>query len=137
MRNSEKVYLHIKEVMQKKGITNVWLAKQLGCTKECISRIVTNNNTPSISTILKIAELLEVSVDILFYGYKEEKPIIAENKKSYIAIGSYYPDSLELIIEIREKDTNRVVVIGHSLAEIAVACFEKGITKEQIEIKVA
>lgn len=57
--------LRIKEVMENKGITSVWLSEQVGISKVAVSNIITGKNSPSVDNLLKIAEALNVSVTYL------------------------------------------------------------------------
>ena len=51
----------IKVMLAEKQKTNKWLAEQLGKDPATISKWCTNSSQPSIDTLLKIAELLEVN----------------------------------------------------------------------------
>ena len=57
--------LRIKEVIENKGITSVWLSEQVGISKVAVSNIITGKNSPSVDNLLKIAEALNVSVTYL------------------------------------------------------------------------
>ena len=51
----------IKVVLAEKKRTNKWLAEQL-CKDPCtVSKWCTNTSQPSLETLLKVAELLEVN----------------------------------------------------------------------------
>ncbi|WP_300728172.1 helix-turn-helix domain-containing protein [uncultured Bacteroides sp.] len=56
--------LRIKEIMRDKNITVQELADKMGVTSSCISRYI--NGNPTVSTLYKIAEALEVSINDLF-----------------------------------------------------------------------
>lgn len=51
----------IKVVLAEKKRTNKWLAEQLGKDPCTVSKWCTNTSQPSLETLLKIAELLEVN----------------------------------------------------------------------------
>ena len=51
----------IKVVLVEKKRTNKWLAEQLGKDPATVSKWCTNSSQPTIETLLKIAELLEVN----------------------------------------------------------------------------
>lgn len=53
-------YNRIKAVLADKGKTSKWLATQIERDKSTVSRWCTNDMQPSIETLFKIAELLEV-----------------------------------------------------------------------------
>ena len=50
----------IKEVLDKKGIKQVWLAEQLGKSYNIVNGYVSNRSQPSIEVLYKIAEILGV-----------------------------------------------------------------------------
>ena len=51
----------IKVMLVEKKRSNKWLAEQLGKDPATVSRWCTNSSQPTIETLLKIAELLEVN----------------------------------------------------------------------------
>ena len=53
----------LKVVLAEKGLSNKWLAEQLGTTQATVSKWVTNTSQPSLETLMQIAKLLEVQVD--------------------------------------------------------------------------
>lgn len=57
--------MKIKEAMAEKQVTSAWLADKIGISKVAMSNIVTGKNDPSIDTLLKISEALDVSVSFL------------------------------------------------------------------------
>ena len=52
----------IKEVLEQKGIKQVWLADQLGKSYNIVNGYVQNRRQPSIEVLYKIAIILNVSV---------------------------------------------------------------------------
>jgi len=50
----------IKEVLDKKGIKQTWLADQLGKSYNMINGYVKNRRQPSLEVLYKIAEVLNV-----------------------------------------------------------------------------
>lgn len=63
--------LRIKEICKEKGITLNVLAEKIGVSQPSISGIATGRQKPSLDTIEKLAEALEVSVSELFDTPKE------------------------------------------------------------------
>jgi DNA-binding Xre family transcriptional regulator len=51
----------IKVMLAEKKRTNKWLAEQLGKDPATVSKWCTNSSQPTIETLLKIADLLEVN----------------------------------------------------------------------------
>ena len=63
--------LRIKEICKEKGITLNVLAEKIGISQPSISGIATGRQKPSLDTIEKLAEALEVPVSELFDAPKE------------------------------------------------------------------
>ena len=63
----------IKEVLQEKGLTQVWLAEKLGKSFKMVNAYAGNRKQPQVDALYKIAEILQVSVKDLLIDNKEEK----------------------------------------------------------------
>jgi len=64
----------IKEVLEQKGIKQVWLADQLGKSYNIVNGYVQNRSQPSIEVLYKIAEYLNVDPrDLLVAPTKSTK----------------------------------------------------------------
>lgn len=50
----------IKEVLEEKGIKQIWLAKQLDKSYNMVNSYVQNRRQPSIECLYKIAEILNI-----------------------------------------------------------------------------
>ncbi|UOK42524.1 MULTISPECIES: helix-turn-helix domain-containing protein [Flavobacterium] len=59
----------IKLELEKKGLTQTWLAENLGKSYNMVNSYVQNRRQPSIEQLYKIAELLEI----------EAKDLLVEN----------------------------------------------------------
>lgn len=68
-----KVYLN--EIMEAKDITYVMLSEKTGIGKAQINRYMTGTTTPSLADATKISKALEITLDELVYGIKEEEPV--------------------------------------------------------------
>ncbi|WJJ95737.1 helix-turn-helix domain-containing protein [Algibacter luteus] len=55
----------IKEVLEAKGIKQVWLADKLGKSFNTVNGYVQNRNQPSLEVLYKIAEILNVDPKVL------------------------------------------------------------------------
>ena len=55
-----KKYNRIKVVLAEKDRSSKWLSEKIGKDKSTVSRWCTNDIQPSLETLFKIAELLEV-----------------------------------------------------------------------------
>ena len=52
----------IKEVLETKGIKQIWLSEQLGKSYNMVNSYAQNRRQPSIEDLYKIAEILSVDV---------------------------------------------------------------------------
>lgn len=52
----------IKEILEQKGIKQVWLADKLGKSYNMVNSYVQNRRQPSIEDLYKIADILSVNV---------------------------------------------------------------------------
>lgn len=66
----------IKDVLDRKGIKQIWLAEQLGKSYNMVHSYAQNKRQPSIDDLYKIAEILNVDVKELLISNKPEQ----ENK---------------------------------------------------------
>ncbi len=57
----------IKVVLVEKKKTNKWLAEQLGKDPATVSKWCTNNCQPTLETLIKIAQLLDVELSSLVH----------------------------------------------------------------------
>lgn len=60
----------IKVVLAEMRRTNRWLAKEIGKDPATISKWCTNSSQPDLSTLKKVAELLDVDVKDLLWSTK-------------------------------------------------------------------
>lgn len=52
----------IKAVLQEKGVTQIWLAEQLGKSYNMVNAYVQNRQQPRLEVLFEIARILEVDV---------------------------------------------------------------------------
>ena len=64
----------IKPVLVEKKRTSKWLSEQMGVNPSTVSKWCTNTSQPDITSLLRIADLLEVDI----------KELIVREYKSYI-----------------------------------------------------
>ena len=55
----------IKEVLEKKGIKQIWLAEQLGKSYNMVNSYAKNRRQPGLETLFEIAKILDVEVKSL------------------------------------------------------------------------
>lgn len=51
----------IKEVLEKKGLTQTWLAENLGKSYNMVNSYAQNRRQPSIETLFEIGKILEIN----------------------------------------------------------------------------
>ena len=64
---------NLKKYRTEKGLSQDELAKKAGMHAVQFSRYERGQSVPSIEVVQKIADVLEVSIDLLVYGNKEQK----------------------------------------------------------------
>ena len=67
--------LRIKEFMSERNVTSAWLANKVGISKVAVSNIVTGKSSPSLDNIIKIADVLNVSIAELIGEEKNDNTI--------------------------------------------------------------
>ena len=60
----------IKEVLEEKGIKQIWLSEQLGKSYNMVNSYVQNRRQPSIECLYEIAEILNISVKELLVEHE-------------------------------------------------------------------
>ena len=69
MAATKKKYNRIKIVLIEHDKSNIWLADKLKVSTTAVSKWCTNRNQPTVETLFKIAEVMEVEVcDLLVTG---------------------------------------------------------------------
>ncbi len=63
----------IKEVLDRSGIKQIWLAEQLGKSYNMVHSYAQNKRQPSIDDLYKIAEILNVDIKELLVSNKPEQ----------------------------------------------------------------
>ena len=61
----------IKDVLDSKGISQTWLAKQLGKSFSTVNCYARNNYQPDLETLLEISKILEVDLKDLITDENE------------------------------------------------------------------
>lgn len=69
--NSLNQMNRIKEVLDEKGIKQVWLADKLNKSYNMVNSYVQNRKQPRLEVLFQIAEILEVDVKDLIESKKE------------------------------------------------------------------
>lgn len=60
------MYIRLREIMKERGMTSVVLSEKIGVSKVTVSNLINNKTTPSLETLDRIADVLEVPLWHLF-----------------------------------------------------------------------
>lgn len=63
----------IKEVLERKGIKQIWLAEQLGKSYNMVNSYAQNRRQPSLEDLYRIAKILDVEVKDLLIEIKKDE----------------------------------------------------------------
>ena len=63
----------LKDILNERGIKQNWLADQVSVNKTTIGNIASNKYNTSLEVAFKIADILDMKVDEIFYLIKGEK----------------------------------------------------------------
>jgi putative transcriptional regulator len=62
----------IKEVLEEKGIKQIWLAEKLGKSYNMVNAYVQNRQQPRLEILMRIAEILDIDVKELIISNKKD-----------------------------------------------------------------
>ena len=62
----------IKEVLEKKGIKQIWLAEQMSKSYNMVNAYAQNRRQPSLEDLYKIAEILNIDIKELIVSNKPQ-----------------------------------------------------------------
>ena len=65
----------IRAVRERKGYTLKMVAQRAGVSESLISQIERKKVSPAIDTLLSIADALELDLEYLFSGYRQQRPV--------------------------------------------------------------
>lgn len=63
----------IKDVLEEKGISQTWLAKQLDKSFNTVNSYVCNRSQPNLETLLQISQILNVDMKDLIADQEQTK----------------------------------------------------------------
>lgn len=85
MDNKKKLGLKIKELRKRKGLTQEQLAELINMEQNSISVIESGRNFPTLGTLEKIAQILDVNLSDFFnYDYIDDIETIKASTKDII-----------------------------------------------------
>ncbi|MBA6316255.1 helix-turn-helix domain-containing protein [Cellulophaga baltica] len=61
----------IKEVLEEKGIKQIWLAEKLGKSYNMVNAYAQNRQQPRLTTLMEIANILDIDVKELIISNKD------------------------------------------------------------------
>ena len=92
---------HLRLLRREKGITLETLAERTGVTKGFLSQVERGMKAPSISTLMRMAQTLDVTVGELFEGKGKPDPVYSlvrvDERQRYAREGSLYGYHYEAI----------------------------------------
>ena len=71
---------HASEMLSRAGLTKAKLAENLGVAPQNIKKVI---ETKNVKTLIKVAEALGVTLDVLLYGNEKKETMIT----GYIEVG--------------------------------------------------
>ncbi len=110
----------IKEVLEEKGVKQIWLAEKLNKSYNMVNSYVQNRRQPSLEDLYRIADILGVEPGILL---KKKSP------RSTI-VNSYVPADLVEYNDVVEEHTVKIPLLG------TIACGIPIFTEENIEAQI-
>lgn len=54
--------IRLKEILEKRGLTQVWLSDQIGVSVVSVNNWCQNKNDPSLKTLKKMADVLGIKI---------------------------------------------------------------------------
>lgn len=64
--NNNQPRLNLRKVMNKKNVSDQWLADQIGVSRQSVSKLINGHTDPSLSRLYDIANALNVMITDLF-----------------------------------------------------------------------
>ena len=118
----------ILTLRKEKGMTQLELAEKMGVTDKAVSKWERDLSFPDISSIPKLAEIFEVSVDELMQVKTETKECIGKNKVDEIVdtalkgIGVAMGIAVTVLSVLGELETKYAfVMLGIGLASVSIS----------------
>ena len=118
----------ISTLRKEKGMTQLELAEKMGVTDKAVSKWERDLSFPDISSIPKLAEIFEVSVDELMQVKTETKENIGKNKVDVIVdtalkgIGVAMGIAVTVLSVLGVLETNSAfVMLGIGLASVSIS----------------
>jgi transcriptional regulator with XRE-family HTH domain len=103
----------IRQVREQKRLTLKELSRKVGVSESLISQIETGKVSPSIDTLLSLADYLEVDLEYLFSEYKRTKKvtILRKEERSRMRRGGVSYEQLSLLAEEENRHAVEAVLL--------------------------
>ena len=118
----------ISSLRKEKGMTQLDLAEKMGVTDKAVSKWERDLSFPDISSIPKLAEIFEISVDELMQVKTETKENLSKNKVDEIVdtalkgIGIAMGIAVTVLSILGELESNTAfIMLGIGLASISIS----------------
>ncbi len=89
---------NIKKFRESKNMTQEDVAEKLNVTRQAVSSWETEKTQPDVETLQKLAQVLEISVEELIYGTKQEHTIINKKTVKNVTKGLSFGSALAMVI---------------------------------------
>ncbi|GAB5417018.1 MAG: hypothetical protein Crog4KO_18850 [Crocinitomicaceae bacterium] len=96
----------IQKLRKGKKVNQDEFAKRIGISTAALSHIETNLSNPKTSTLQKICEELNISVELLHLLSLDESSIPEQNRESY---GNMFPQVHDLMIKIFSESPDKIL----------------------------
>ena len=74
----------LRTVRERKGITLKQVAAKVNVSESLISQIERNRVSPSVDTLIAIADALDIDLDYLFKDFKKNKKATRKNRCNFL-----------------------------------------------------
>lgn len=103
----------LKKIRELKGLTLKQVAHQAGVSESLVSQIENARVSPSIDTLLSLADYLEIDLDYLFRDYKRRKKarVLRREDRSRLQRGGVSYEQLSVLDQDRELHAMEAVLL--------------------------
>jgi transcriptional regulator with XRE-family HTH domain len=98
--------IRLKEILEEKGISLTTLAEKTGIEKGNLSSIANNKKNPTIETLQKISNSLDIPIWQLFVNSRDENNYTLICQKENIFYNAKNIDEIQTIINTIKKSDN-------------------------------
>lgn len=103
----------LRAVRERRGITLKKVASQVGVSESLISQIERNKVSPSVDTLISIADALEIDLDYLFRDYKRKKKVnlVKPDERSRRSFGGVTYEHLTTITDPNDESSMEALLL--------------------------